>query len=98
MADGGVRTLTSWRDPLFICGTQYHSGLHLPIFPYLYEGPGISKNWNPPPACFSSLIWAGICSVALEYLLCIPFMETVGEEKNFSSTFLCSVPGAWELN
>ena len=35
---------------------------------YLYESPGIPKNWCPLE-CFPR---TGICPVALEYLLCIP--------------------------
>ena len=67
---GDVRTLTSWRDPLFICGSLSHTGLHPPITLPLYEGPGIPKNWCPLE-CFPR---TGICPVAPEYLLCIPFM------------------------
>lgn len=105
-AVGGARTLTvwvsCWRDaPLFICGIHYHSDLHFALFPYLYEGPGTPKNWCLPLLCFSSLIWGGICPVLLlwsEDLPCIPFMETRRGKKNVSSTLLCSVPGACELN
>lgn len=52
-------------DLLLIYGTHYHSGLYLPIFPYLYEGPGIPKSWCLLLEWFSSLIWGGTCPVQL---------------------------------
>ena len=58
---GPSQTESAARGPLFICGTHYQSGFHLPIFPYLYEAPGIPTNWCPAWSVFPA--WFGETSV-----------------------------------